>query len=209
MAAVFAAASRATFTFIIFAFEITRDYDAIVRLSRPRGCAGGTVSSIGRRARRAGRLAVASVTGLRACCIRRDVKGAVLINARVGRPGRRADRALVLASGAKFVSCAPESASRRADSVINNTACSRHPSRAGRPPSGGQGTRIAEEAIGDYTNGRHTGIAGASNSMNRHRFTPDQGEASRRRVLLVIAAESCRVSGRTLVGQHTNLTHVA
>jgi CIC family chloride channel protein len=32
MAAVFAAASRATFTFIIFAFEITRDYDAILPL---------------------------------------------------------------------------------------------------------------------------------------------------------------------------------
>lgn len=32
MAAVFGAASRATFTFIIFAFEITRDYDAILPL---------------------------------------------------------------------------------------------------------------------------------------------------------------------------------
>jgi chloride channel protein, CIC family len=32
MAAVFAAASRASFTFIIFAFEITRDYDAILPL---------------------------------------------------------------------------------------------------------------------------------------------------------------------------------
>src|SRR6185436_4426696 len=32
MAAVFGAASRATFTFIIFAFEITRDYNAILPL---------------------------------------------------------------------------------------------------------------------------------------------------------------------------------
>src|SRR5262249_46258880 len=32
MAAVFAAASRATFAFIIFAFEITRDYDAVLPL---------------------------------------------------------------------------------------------------------------------------------------------------------------------------------
>jgi CBS domain-containing protein len=32
MGAVFAAASRATFTFIIFAFEITRDYNSVLRL---------------------------------------------------------------------------------------------------------------------------------------------------------------------------------
>src|SRR6202162_2258124 len=32
MAAVFGAASRATFTFIVFAFEITRDYNAILPL---------------------------------------------------------------------------------------------------------------------------------------------------------------------------------
>jgi len=67
---------------------------------------------------------------------------------------------------------------------------------------------LLKKRIGDETN-RHRRAWQARRTRRTDSSSHQTRRESRRRVLLIVAWESCRVSGRTLVGQHTNLTHVA